>query len=200
MRYLSLKSLLLITVTITSIACSLTNTTDFYNKEVGSKLSYESFSGYEDINWYFPKGLAAMYYSLWQGYSLPWADKTVPLIIWLQGGPGGPSQFGCFNELGPLEIKGKKGSFKVAEKLIAWNFFGHLLCIDQPVGVGFSYNNHTQKVTNSKDAANHLINFLSNFYANTPKLNLKNNPLYIAGESYAGHYILAVADKIKSNR
>lgn len=74
-----------------------------------------------------------------------------------------------------------------------------MLCIDQPVGVGFSYNNHTQKVTNSKDAANHLINFLSNFYANTPKLNLKNNPLYIAGESYAGHYILAVADKIKSN-
>ena len=75
-----------------------------------------------------------------------------------------------------------------------------MLCIDQPVGVGFSYNNHTQQVTNSKDAANHLINFLSNFYANTPKLNLKNNPLYIAGESYAGHYILAVADKIKSNR
>jgi|694.fasta_scaffold101687_4 carboxypeptidase C (cathepsin A) len=114
MGYLSLNSLLLIVLAISKISCSLTNTTDFYNKEVGSKLQYETFSGYEDINWYFPKGLAAMYYSLWQGYSIPWADKSAPLIIWLQGGPGGASQFGCFNEVGPLEIKGKKDSFKIS--------------------------------------------------------------------------------------
>jgi carboxypeptidase C (cathepsin A) len=140
-----------------------------------------------------------MYYSLWQGFGIPWEDKTVPLIIWLQGGPGASSQFGCFNEVGPIYIEGKKGSYKVTENPWSWNFFGHLICIDQPVGVGFSYNNNTDKVNNTRDAANHFVNFLSNFYANNPKLNLKENPLYIAGESYAGHYIPAFAEKIKSN-
>jgi hypothetical protein len=36
-------------------------------------------------------------------------------------------------------------------------------------------------VNNTRDAKNHFINFLSNFFANNPKLGLKGNPLYIAG-------------------
>ena len=140
-----------------------------------------------------------MYYSLWQGFGIPWEDKDVPLIIWLQGGPGASSQFGCFNEVGPIYIEGKKGSYKATENPWSWNFFGHIMCIDQPVGVGFSYNNDTSKVTNTRDAANHFVNFLYNFFANNPKLNLKDNPIYIAGESYAGHYLPAFADKIKTN-
>jgi len=60
-------------------------------------MDYQSFSGYEDIDWFYPKSTAQMYYSLWEGFYKPISDKEVPLIIWLQGGPGHPSQFGCFN-------------------------------------------------------------------------------------------------------
>jgi len=105
----------------------------------------------------------------------------VPLIIWLQGGPGAPSQFGCFNEVGPIFIDGKKGNLKATENPWGWNFFGHLMCVDQPVGVGFSYNNNTKKVDNSKDAANHFANFLVNFYKNNPAFGLAGNPVYLAG-------------------
>lgn len=41
------------------------------------------------------------------------------------------------------------------------------------------------------------MNFLSNFYKRWPQL--KTNPLYITGESFAGHYIPNLARKIIFN-
>lgn len=199
MKYLFKLAIITLALLSSTLQYSFTNTTQFWNDEVGSKLYFESYSGYEDIDWYYPKGSASMYYSFWQGFRLPLEDKSIPLIIWLQGGPGAASQFGCFNEVGPVFIDGKKGNFDPIENPWSWNSFGHLMCIDQPVGVGFSYNNNTKKVDNTRDAANHFVNFLANFFANNPKLGLQNNPLYLAGESYAGHWIPAFAEKIKTN-
>jgi carboxypeptidase C (cathepsin A) len=73
------------------------------------------------------------------------------------------------------------------------------MCVDQPVGSGFSYNNGSQQVSTSREAASHFINFLYNFYKNNPKLNLGQNPLYLAGESFAGHFIPIIADMILTN-
>lgn len=110
MKYLLKPTLLILgALLIINASTSIVNTTDFYKKETGQTLYYQSFSGYEDVN---SDGSASIYYSLWQGYALPWDDKSVPLIIWLQGGPGAPSQFGCFNEVGPITIEGKKGNLK----------------------------------------------------------------------------------------
>jgi carboxypeptidase C (cathepsin A) len=109
----------------------------------------QSFTGYEDIDWYFKNKSASIYYSLWQGVSDSWTDKTVPLIIWLQGGPGGSSQFGCFNEVGPFFIQNNNGTNKPVSNGWAWNHFGHLLCVDQPIGVGFSINNGNPIVNNT---------------------------------------------------
>jgi carboxypeptidase C (cathepsin A) len=63
------------------------------------------------------------------------------------------------------------------------------------VGIGFSYN-RGKPVTNTYDAANHFTNFMYNFLNNW---NMLKNPLYIAGESYAGHYIPAFARHIMLN-
>lgn len=93
-----MKSILIFSVILGLTLCSsLKNTTAFFNKELNATMSGQSYSGYEDIDWYFQNKSASIYYSLWQGDYLSWQDHTVPLIIWLQGGPGGPSQFGCFN-------------------------------------------------------------------------------------------------------
>jgi len=67
------------------------------------------------------------------------------------------------------------------------------MCVDQPLDVGFSFNHNLQKINNTRDAAKQFINFLYNFYKNNMDLDLKNNPLYIAGQNYAGHFIPAIA-------
>jgi carboxypeptidase C (cathepsin A) len=51
-------------------------------------------------------------------------------------------------------------------------------------------------VNNTYDAAKHFVNFLYNFLQ---EWDLKDNPIYLAGESYAGHYIPAFARYIISN-
>lgn len=64
----------------------------------------KSYAGYFTVNetakwhlfsWYFPNP---------DGFPL---DKT-PLIIWLQGGPGGSSLFGLFEEIGPIQYVNNK--------------------------------------------------------------------------------------------
>lgn len=140
MKYLLLVAALL--------ACSLgkpVETTPFFNKNLNYTLSFKTYSGYENIDWYFPETTARMYYSFWQGIGDDLKDKSVPVIIWLQGGPGADSQFGCFNELGPLYIH---PDGHVQENGYSWSNRGHLVCVDQPLGVGFSFNRGKQ-VTNT---------------------------------------------------
>jgi len=78
-----------------------------------------------------------MYYQLFSsvGSSLNESDSRVPLIIWLNGGPGSSSLFGAFTENGPIRILKNKTSYFQNP----WNLLGHTLYIDQPLNVGFSY-------------------------------------------------------------
>ena len=56
-----------------------------------------------------------------------------PLIMWLQGGPGGSSTgFGNFEELGPLTVELKPRN-------TTWIQAANVLFVDNPVGSGFSY-------------------------------------------------------------
>lgn len=70
-----------------------------------------------------------------------------------------------------------------------------MLCVDQPLNVGYSHS--SRNVTDSHTAALHFNNFLFNFLARS---GLQANPLYIAGESFAGHYIPAIAANLLANR
>lgn len=140
-----------------------------------------------------------MFYQLFgeAGSDITKPDPKVPLIIWLQGGPGGSSQFGAFTENGPIRIvNGKPQLFAYS-----WNLLGHTLFIDQPLNVGFSHygdRNSTSQVSSANEAGEHLLNFMDNFYKDWPQL--KQSPLYITGESFAGHYIPAFARTIIMNQ
>lgn len=119
-----------------------------------------------------------MYYSMFSAYGHPptEANAKVPLILWLQGGPGASSQFGAFTENGPIRIT-KDG---IKETSYPWNIIGHTVFIDQPLGVGFSRGlpNHAP-ITSARTAGDHLLNFLYNLYVQWPAL--KTSPLYITG-------------------
>ena len=47
-----------------------------------------------------------MFYNLFgaAGHDVMTPSEDVPLLIWLQGGPGASSQFGAFTEMGPIRI------------------------------------------------------------------------------------------------
>lgn len=71
-----------------------------------------------------------------------------------------------------------------------------MLFLESPAGVGFSYTNTTKDLGQFGDqlTAHDVYIFLLNWFAKFPQF--KGHDLYLAGESYAGHYIPQLASKI----
>ena len=57
-------------------------------------------------------------------------NAAAPLLVWLQGGPGGSSLFGLFNENGPIVVD-ETGT--ASKRKATWNSEYHMLYIDNPV-------------------------------------------------------------------
>ena len=127
-----------------------------------------------------------------------WNAQDVPLIIWMNGGPGSSSLFGFLLELGPLLLN--RTGTGLMENPWAWNKVGHLLALEAPVGVGFSYcanMTHPEggQCDNNDDltaSANRAA--LQDFFQRFPEL--RHNPVYITGESYAGVYVPTLVREI----
>lgn len=65
--------------------------------------------------------------------------------------------------------------------------------VDQPLGTGFSFINEiTNLRTNTHDIAVDFYKFLTNFYEKYPEYTKQE--LFLTGESFAGHYIPAIAN------
>ena len=119
-------------------------------------------------------------------------DKD-PLVIWLTGGPGCSSELAIFFENGPMELK----DGEALKKDISWNNKANLLYIDQPIGTGFSDADPEDIPGFEKDIADQFEIFIVKFYEKFPAF--KNRDLYITGESYAGHYVPYVSERVMSS-
>ena len=109
---------------------------------------------------------------------------TDPLFLWLNGGPGCSSFFGMLGEIGPVIFDRDSGEMKLNP--FSWNQNSNLLFIEQPAGVGFSETNDTNFIWDDDLMAENLLFGLKDFIN---EYQLKERPLYITGESYAGVYI-----------
>ncbi|KZF24904.1 alpha/beta-hydrolase [Xylona heveae TC161] len=69
------------------------------------------------------------------------SPETAPLTIWLNGGPGGSSMMGMFQENGPCEVV-ELGLNEWGTKARDWGWdrSSNMLYVDQPNQVGFSYD------------------------------------------------------------
>ncbi|CAI0452563.1 unnamed protein product [Linum tenue] len=119
-------------------------------------------------------------------------NTNAPVVIWLTGGPGCASELALFYENGP---------FKITEDMaLQWNDYGwdqasNILYVDQPTGTGFSYTTDDSDIRHDETGvSNDLYNFLQQFFKGHSKY--AKNDFYITGESYAGHYIPALASRI----
>jgi len=88
----------------------------------------------EDWNYVQVRENAFMFWWLYgASTSDPSERVNKPLIMWLQGGPGGSSTgFGNFEELGPLTVELKPRN-------TTWLQAANVLFVDNPVGSGYSY-------------------------------------------------------------
>ena len=108
---------------------------------------------------------------------------------------------GAFTELGPYfytfnetgELTDDKFHMDFNEN--AWNNHANVLFVDQPLGTGFSFTDgfkHMRK--KESDIALDFERFLRGFYEKYPEY--QKNDLYLAGESFAGQYIPAIASHL----
>ncbi|XP_021618819.1 serine carboxypeptidase-like 28 [Manihot esculenta] len=156
-------------------------------------VNFSQYSGYITVD---PSAGRALFYWLIE------VHKTVkpnlqPLVLWLNGGPGCSSvAYGASEEIGPFRVRSDGKTLHLNP--YAWNKVANLLFLDSPAGVGFSYSNTSSDIyvvgdkRTAKDAYTFLINWLERF----PQY--KHRPFYIAGESYAGHYIPELSEIIVS--
>ena len=107
-----------------------------------------------------------------------------PLLIWLQGGPGGSSMFGLFAEMGPFNANAQKELVKREKG--AWTDEYAMLFIDNPVGAGFSFTTSDDGYCNDSKVcvASNLYSLLQQFYGVFP--DMLQQQLFITGESYGG--------------
>ncbi|VFQ81811.1 unnamed protein product [Cuscuta campestris] len=117
---------------------------------------------------------------------------NLPLTLWLNGGPGCSSiGGGAFTELGPFFPSGDGHGLRINSK--SWNKASNLLFVEAPAGVGWSYSNTSTDYSNCGDdsTAHDMLTFMQKWYEKFPEF--LDNPLFLTGESYAGHYIPQLA-------
>ncbi|KAJ1946056.1 hypothetical protein FBU59_002132 [Linderina macrospora] len=115
--------------------------------------------------------------------------EDAPIILWLNGGPGCSSFTGLLMELGPCRVT--KGGNSTDYNPFGWNDRAHIIFLDQPTNVGFSYG---KDVFSSIAAGKDINALLQLFYKSFPEY--ANSELHVFGESYGGHYVPAVAKAI----
>ncbi|RWS18690.1 putative serine carboxypeptidase CPVL-like protein, partial [Leptotrombidium deliense] len=123
-------------------------------------------------------------------------NKSAPLLIWLQGGPGYSSLFGLFVENGPFHVT--KG-FKLKKRKYSWTKEYSMIYFDFPIGVGFSFTEHEDGYCkHNEQCIDDLYNALQQFYKLFPEM--KSNDLYITGQSYGCKFITGLAHKIHNEK
>ncbi|KAI8071409.1 Alpha/Beta hydrolase protein [Gongronella butleri] len=119
------------------------------------------------------------------------APETAPTLLWLNGGPGCSSMMGgAWMELGPCLVN-EEGNGTTYNKH-AWNEVANLIFLDQPVDVGYSHGK--SKIRNTVQSAQDVYAFLRIFFEEFPQY--AQQGFHISGESYAGHYLPAIAEEI----
>ncbi|PIA46408.1 hypothetical protein AQUCO_01500149v1 [Aquilegia coerulea] len=153
------------------------------------RVNFNQYSGYVTVDG--NAGRALFYYFV-EATRFP---STKPLVLWLNGGPGCSSLgSGALAALGPFRVH--KNGRTLKRNPYAWNKKANIIFLESPAFVGFSYSNRSSDFNSSGDTrtAHDAYTFLINWLERFPEY--KNRELYLAGESYAGHYVPQLADVI----
>ncbi|ORX35568.1 Alpha/Beta hydrolase protein [Kockovaella imperatae] len=125
------------------------------------------------------------------------SPKDDPVVMWINGGPGGSSAMGLFLEQGPCRInKDPSGLNDTVVNPYAWNEKANVFFLDQPIGVGFSHGDYGQTVATTEQAAIDVAAFVEIFFE---YFDLHGRPFHMSGESYGGRYLPLFASAVFDN-
>ncbi len=130
------------------------------------------------------------------------ADKDIPLIVWLNGGPACSSMDGLWIENGPFRLNRNGGDWRIDVAEHSWhNTPAYVVYIDQPVGTGIAFTTSGKYPTNDKEVNIDFYYFLKEFLSlHADKFldgNTMSRNLFFSGESHAGHYIPSMMNYIQ---
>ncbi|XP_051856184.1 probable serine carboxypeptidase CPVL [Antechinus flavipes] len=149
-------------------------------------VNVKSYSGYLTVNETYNSNLFFWFFPAQENPS------DAPVVLWLQGGPGGSSMFGLFVEHGPYVVN---KNLTVRARDFPWTAKFSMLYIDNPTGTGFSFTADARGyATSEDDVARDLHSALTQFFQLFPEY--RKNDFYATGESYAGKYVPAIAHYI----
>uniref|UniRef100_A0A3Q1I799 Carboxypeptidase n=1 Tax=Anabas testudineus TaxID=64144 RepID=A0A3Q1I799_ANATE len=142
--------------------------------------------GKEAWNYVEVRDGAHMFWWLYYADSQSAGYQDLPLVMWLQGGPGGSGTgFGNFEEIGPLnrDLKPRKTH---------WVQAASVLFVDNPVGTGFSYTDRPDVyATDVATVASDMLVLLKHFF--TERAEFQSIPFHIFSESYGGKMAAAIS-------
>ncbi|KAK7312208.1 hypothetical protein VNO77_35907 [Canavalia gladiata] len=191
-------------LTIEALAESKISATSYLNSEVLAQqeadrvhrlpgqpeVKFKQYAGYITVNETHGR---ALFYWFFESTEKP---HKKPLLLWLNGGPGCSSiGYGQSEELGPFFPQDSSHP-KLKLNPHSWNKASNLLFLESPVGVGFSYTNTSNDINELGDtiAAKDSHTFLIKWFRRFPQF--RSHEFYIAGESYAGHYVPQLSELI----
>ncbi|XP_057790038.1 serine carboxypeptidase-like 40 [Salvia miltiorrhiza] len=153
------------------------------------QVKFTQYGGYVNVN---RRAGRALYYYFVEAHH---SHKSLPLLLWLNGGPGCSSLgYGAMEEVGPFRVHtdGKT----LYHNNFSWNHAANMVFLESPAGVGFSYSKTWADLMRNGDRNTAIDNysFLVNWLERFGEY--KDRDLYIAGESYGGHYIPQLARTI----
>ncbi|XP_047043260.1 serine carboxypeptidase 2-like [Lolium rigidum] len=142
-------------------------------------VDFDMYSGYITVE---KSAGRSLFYLLQEA---PEEVQPAPLVLWLNGGPGCSSV--ASEELSAFRIRPHGAGLYL--NVYRWNKVANILFLDSPAGVGFSYSNTTSDLYTSGDnrTAHDSYIFLVKWFEKFP--HYRHHDFYIAGESYAGHYV-----------
>mmetsp|Transcript_21233 Transcript_21233/g.21939 ORF Transcript_21233/g.21939 Transcript_21233/m.21939 type:complete len:467 (-) Transcript_21233:197-1597(-) len=154
-------------------------------------INFNQFSGYVKVS-----DTKNLHYWFVESQNNPVND---PIAFWTNGGPGCSGLYGFLTEMGPFSSI--NSDLTLSSNPYSWNRIANMVFIEQPCGVGFSYSdqespysNDGDYVTNDDQAAKDNYALINAFFDKFPQY--RANDLYIASESYGGHYMPTLAKEI----
>ena len=131
------------------------------------------------------------------------APDDLPLVLWLQGGNGCSSLLGLFTENGPFaSLDGKT----LTPTATSWHKLAHVAYLDRPAGAGFSFATpphpggevNYSAFANDRQTAVDSVALLKGMLDDQPWLCKRK--VWVAGESYAGHFVVQFAHEIDARQ